>query len=91
MNGGFLFAADKLDRDPIANLGKFGMIGARFVNKFAGDLRREFRVRRPDAIEMFVLHRDARRDETFGGVRRELLVALRVPAELGQRHKLVAD
>jgi hypothetical protein len=36
---------------------------------------------------MFVLDRDARRDEAPGEVRCELLVALGVPAQLGQVHK----
>ena len=91
MDRGLLLVRDEFHRDPIADFRKLGMIGARLVNELAGDLRGEFRVRRPDAIEMLVLHRHARRDETLGRVRRELLVALRVPAQLGQRHKLVAD
>ena len=63
------------------------MIAARFVNEFAGDLRGEFRVRSPDAVEMFVLHRHARRDETLREIGRELCVAPGVPAQLGQAHK----
>ena len=91
LDRGLLLVGHELHGDPIADLRESGVITARFVNEFASDLRGEFRVNGPDAIEMFVLHRDARRDETLGKVRRELLVALRIPAQLGQAHKWRSD
>ena len=63
------------------------MITARFVDKFAGDLRRNLRIYGPDAVEMFILHRNACRDETLGEIGRELFGAPGVPTQLGQRHK----
>ena len=87
LDGGLLLVGHELDGHPIADFGKLRMITARFVNEFAGDLRGEFRVRSPDAVEMFVLHRDSRRDETLGEIGRELFVAPGVPAEPGQAHK----
>jgi hypothetical protein len=52
----------------------------------AGDLREKFRIRGPDAEEMFILHRHASRNQTLGMVGRELLVEVRIPAQLRQVH-----
>src|ERR1035441_3673249 len=52
----------------------------------AGDLREKFRIRGPDAEEMFILHRHASRNQTLGMVGRELLVEVSIPAQLRQVH-----
>jgi hypothetical protein len=53
----------------------------------AGDLREKFGIRGPDAEEMFILHRHASRNQTFGLVGRELLAEVSIPAKLRQVHR----
>jgi hypothetical protein len=61
------------------------------VDALAGDLREKLRISGPDAEEMFILHRDASRDQTLGVVGRELLIELSIPAQLRQFHRRGAD
>ena len=56
------------------------------MHALAGDLREKFRIRGPDAEEVFILHRHASRNQTLGMVGRELLVEVSIPAQLRQVH-----
>ncbi len=56
------------------------------MEALAGDLCEELRISGPDAEEMFILHRHASRNQTFGMVGRELLVEVSIPAQLRQVH-----
>ena len=61
------------------------------MEALARDLRKKLRFSGPDAEEMFILHRDASRDQTLGIVGRELLLEVRIPAQLRQFHNRGAD
>jgi hypothetical protein len=89
VNHGLLLLGHEFYSDPIPDLGKFGIGSAGFVEAMAGDLREEFRLRGPNAEEMFILHRHARGNQAFGMVGRELLIEVSVPAQLRQVHRHV--
>ena len=61
------------------------------MDALAGDLCEKLRIRGPDAEEMFILHRDASRDQTIGMMGRELLAEVSIPAQLRQFHSWGAD
>src|ERR1035441_6556326 len=59
------------------------------MEALARDLREKLRISGPYAKEMFILHRDAGRNQTLGMVGRELLVEVSIPAQLRQVHRSV--
>ena len=86
LNHGLLLAGHEFYGDPIPDLGQVCIGAACVVEALACDLREELRISRPDAEEMFILHRHASRNQTLRMVRRELLVEVSIPAQLRQVH-----
>ena len=79
LNHGLLLIGHEFYGNPIPDLGKLCIGPAGFVETMAGDLRQKFRIRGPDAEEMFILHRHASRHQTLGMLGRELRTRLVIP------------